>query len=282
MATVVAFHAHPDDEVLLTGGTLARLAAEGHRTVVVVACCGGLGPQTPQSRGVLADPETRLAELRASAARLGVDRVVHLGFADSGHGPLLFPDPPGQVRFARADPDEAAAKLAALLREEGADLLLSYDPQGQYGHRDHVMVHRVGARAAALAGPVRVLEGTAPRETVALLFIPVRALGLVVRHDLAAMRAGFTPRAAITHRVDVRRFAAQKQAALAAHRTAVYGRGRTARLFRLAIRLPVPVFGLVAGREWYAEPGARTARPIGDALQPAAPATGPAQGTVRR
>jgi LmbE family N-acetylglucosaminyl deacetylase len=282
MATVVAFHAHPDDEVLLTAGTLARLAAEGHRTVVVVACCGGLDPQTPQSRGVLADPATRLAELRASAAQLGVARVVHLGYADSGHGPLLFPDPPGQVRFARADPDEAAAKLAALLREEGADLLLSYDPQGQYGHRDHVMVHRVGARAAGLAGPVRVLEATAPRETVALLFTPVRALGLVVRHDLAAMRAGFTPRAAITHRVDVRRFAAQKQAALAAHRTPVYGRGRTARLFRLAIRLPVPVFGLVAGREWFAEPGARTVRPIGDVLQSAAPAAGPAQGTVRR
>src|SRR5690242_10043065 len=131
MATVVAFHAHPDDEVLLTGGTLARLAAEGHRTVVVVACCGGLG----------ADPATRLAELRASAARLGVARVVHLGYADSGHGPVLYPDPPGQVRFARADPDEAAGKLAALLREEGADLLLSYDPLGQYGHRDHVMVH---------------------------------------------------------------------------------------------------------------------------------------------
>jgi len=102
MATVVAFHAHPDDEVLLTGGTLARLAAEGHRTVVVVACCGGLG----------ADPETRLAELRVSAARLGVARVVHLGYADSGHGPVLYPDPPGQVRFARADPDEAAGKLA--------------------------------------------------------------------------------------------------------------------------------------------------------------------------
>ena len=102
MATVVAFHAHPDDEVLLTGGTLARLAAEGHRTVVVVACCGGLG----------ADPETRLAELRVSAARLSVARVVHLGYADSGHGPVLYPDPPGQVRFARADPDEAAGKLA--------------------------------------------------------------------------------------------------------------------------------------------------------------------------
>jgi len=198
-----------------------------------------------------------------------VARVVHLGYADSGHGPVLFPDPPGQVRFVRADPDEAAGKLAALLREEGADLLLSYDAQGHYGHRDHVMVHRVGTRAAALAGPVRVLEGTAPRETVALLFTPVRALGLVVRHDLAAMRAAFTPRSAITHRVDVRRFAAQKQAALAAHRTQVYGRGRAGRLFRLLVRLPVPLFGLVAGREWYAEPGAVSARPIGDVLQPA-------------
>jgi len=77
MATVVAFHAHPDDEVLLTGGTLARLAAEGHRTVVVVACCGGLG----------ADPETRLAELRVSAARLSVAQRVHGG---SNEGLELF------------------------------------------------------------------------------------------------------------------------------------------------------------------------------------------------
>ena len=100
--------------------------------------------------------------------------------------------------------------------------------------------------------------------------------------EVEAMRVGFTPRAAITHRIDVRRFAAQKQAALPAHRTAVHGRGRAAPLFRLLVRLPVPVFGLVAGREWFAEPGARTARPVGDVLQPAAPATGPAQGTVRR
>ena len=106
----------------------------------------------------------------------------------------------------------------------------------------------------------------------------MRALGLVVRHDLAAMRAGFTPRAAITHRIDVRRFAAQKQAALAAHRTQVYGRGRAGRLFRLLVRLPVSLFGLVAGWEWFAEPGAESARPIGDVLQPAARA----EGTVRR
>jgi LmbE family N-acetylglucosaminyl deacetylase len=271
MATVLAFHAHPDDEVLLTGGTLARLAAAGHRTVVVVACCGGLG------KGTIADPETRLAELRASAARLGVARVEHLGYADSGHGPVLFPDPPGQVRFARADLDEAAAKLAALIRAEHADVLLSYDPHGAYGHRDHVRVHQVGARAAELSGPVRVLEATAPREMIAALFTPLRVLRLVVRQDLAAMRAGFTPRSAITHRVDVRRFAAQKQAALAAHRTQVYSRGRAARLFRVLVLLPAPLFGLVCGREWFAEPGAATTRIIGDILQPA-----PSEASVTR
>jgi LmbE family N-acetylglucosaminyl deacetylase len=89
MATVVAFHAHPDDEVLLTGGTLARLAAEGHRVIIVMATDGVVGRLPgPGTR-------TRLDELRESASVLGAARVEHLGYADSGHGPVLFPDPPG-------------------------------------------------------------------------------------------------------------------------------------------------------------------------------------------
>jgi len=186
MATVVAFHAHPDDEVLLTGGTLARLAAEGHRVVIVVATDGIMGPATrPGTRD-------RLAELRASAAHLGAARVAHLGYADSGHGPVLYPDPPDRPRFVRADPGEAAAKLAALIKDEGADLLLSYDPQGGYGHRDHVRVHEVGARAAAITG-IRVMEATLPRELVIRALSPVRVPRLVVRHDRRAISAGFTP-----------------------------------------------------------------------------------------
>src|SRR5215472_2449651 len=144
MATIVAFHAHPGDEVLLTGGTIARLAAEGHRVVIVTATNGEIWPGEHQGR--------RLEELRASAAILGADKAVHLAYADSGHGPVLFDDPPGRTRFARADVAEAAVKLAALLAAERADLLLSYDPQGGCGHRDHVRVHQVGARAAELAG----------------------------------------------------------------------------------------------------------------------------------
>ena len=272
MATILAFHAHPDDEVLLTGGTLARLAAQGHRVIIVLACAGGLG------QGAIANPETRLGELRASGSNLGVARVVHLGYADSGHGPVLFPDPPGQVRFARADLDEAAARLAGLIREERADVLLSYDPQGGYGHRDHVRVHQVSVRAAEMSaemtGSVRLLEATVPRELIVRLFTPLRLFGLLTRFDLPNPRTAFTPRSAITHRVDVRRFAAQKQAALAAHRSQIYGRGRAGRLFRVLVALPVPIFGLLCGREWFAEPGAlasASGAASGDILRSAAP-----------
>jgi LmbE family N-acetylglucosaminyl deacetylase len=247
MATVVAFHAHPDDEVLLTGGTIAKLAAEGHRAIIVVACDGDMW----EGRG------QRLDELRASAAILGADKVAHLGYADSGHGPVLFEDPPGRTRFARADVDEAAARLAALLTDEHANLLLSYDRQGVNGHRDHVRVHQVGALAAGLAG-VRVVEATVPRELVGRIARLLLLLRLVVRYRLEEMRGYGTPQSAITHRVDVRRYAAQKRAALAAHRTPVFSRGRGARLFRSLIRTPLPMFRVACGTEWFAEPGGRT------------------------
>ncbi|HEY2315352.1 MAG TPA: PIG-L family deacetylase [Streptosporangiaceae bacterium] len=248
MATVIAFHAHPDDEVLLTGGTLARLAAEGHRVIIVVATDGVMGPADRP------DGQTRLDELRASASALGAARVVHLGYADSGHGPLLYPDPPDRKRFARADIGEAAGRLANLIRDEGADLLLSYDPRGGYGHRDHLKVHEVGAVAAELTG-IRVLEATLPRELVTVLSDPLRLLRLVVRYKQEEIRVAYTPRMSITHRVAVGRYARQKQAALAAHRSLLRAGGRTARLARVMVALPVPVYGLLFGREWFTTPG---------------------------
>lgn len=258
MATVVAFHAHPDDEVLLTGGTLARLAAGGNRVIIVVATDGVVGPAAgPGGR-------TRLEELRASASVLGAARVVHLGYADSGHGAVLYPDPPDRVRFARADAGEAAAKLASLIREEHADLLLSYDAQGGYGHRDHVKVHAVGARAAQVTG-VRVVEATLPRELVVQLSSLIRLLRLA-RYDPQDIQGSFSPRSAITHRVDVRRFASQKRAALAAHRSFVHGKGRSARLARAMLALPVPLFAVLFGREWFVDPNA-AATTSGDILR---------------
>jgi LmbE family N-acetylglucosaminyl deacetylase len=249
MATVVAFHAHPDDEALLTGGTLARLVAEGHRVVLVVACDGEMGEARPTGG------TKRLDELRASGCVLGVSRVVHLGYADSGHGPVLFPDPADRARFVSASPDEAAERLADLLREERAEILVGYDPNGGYRHRDHIRVHEVATRAAQLAGTPRLMEATLPREPILRAYKVVSTLRLVRRYDGAEVRRSFTARGEITHRIDVRRYADKKRAALACHASQTSGTGRSARLFGLMTRLPLPVFGLLFGREYYVEVG---------------------------
>jgi LmbE family N-acetylglucosaminyl deacetylase len=114
MATLVCFHAHPDDEVISTGGTIARAAAEGHRVVLVVATNGEHG-EVPDDLGpdeTLAD--RRRAETEASARVLGVARVVWLGYTDSG---MTGWDQNGHPdSFHRADPDEAGARLAEVLR----------------------------------------------------------------------------------------------------------------------------------------------------------------------
>ncbi len=123
--TLVAFHAHPDDEALLTAGTMARAASEGQRVVLVLATDGGAGLAAEEWKhdGLLGD--RRLDEARRSADVLGVARVEWLGYADSGSGPEPEPDLPGRVRFCRAPLEQAAERLAAVLRTEQADVLLS-------------------------------------------------------------------------------------------------------------------------------------------------------------
>ncbi|MFT3898976.1 MAG: PIG-L family deacetylase [Gordonia sp. (in: high G+C Gram-positive bacteria)] len=242
MPTVVVFHAHPDDEVILTGGTIARLAAEGHRVVVVVATDGNVGGPRPHP----GDEADRIAELRASAAELGAHRVEALGYADSGHGPLFYPDPPGRVRFARADVDAAAGRLAEILRDEQADVLLSYEANGGYGHRDHVRVHHVGERAAELAGTPRVLYATMPRETLMRGLRRSQRLHLPYLYPADVVPTAYSPAATITHRIDVRPYARAKKRAALCHASQVPPRARF---------VPMALFRLVGGREWFVERG---------------------------
>ena len=150
MATIVFFHAHPDDEAIATAGTMAALSDAGHRVVLVTATRGELG-EIPE--GLLAEGESladrRRAELTEACRVLGVARQTYLDYLDSGMAGEATNDRPGS--FAAADVDEAAAALAGILTEETADVLVTYDEHGGYGHPDHVQVHRVGMRAAALA-----------------------------------------------------------------------------------------------------------------------------------
>ncbi|MEB3032638.1 PIG-L deacetylase family protein [[Mycobacterium] nativiensis] len=245
MATVVAFHAHPDDEAVLTGGTLARAAADGHRVVVVVATDGRVSND---------DADVRLDELRSSARILGVHRVECLGYADSGFGTEFYPDPPGRVRFARADVEDAAQRLAAILRDEDADLLLSYQANGGYGHRDHVQVHHVGKRAAELADTRRVLEATMPRELLTRIGNVARLLRLPAPYGRDVVRTAYAPASEITHRINVFRFARQKRDAFAAHRSQIGNNRAAAMLFDALLRMPPQAAGLLFGREWFVDP----------------------------
>ena len=261
--TLLAFHAHPDDEALLTAGTMARAAAEGHRVILVVATDGneGLASSSFVADGRLG--ATRLDELRASARALGVARVEHLGYSDSGLGPEMLPDPPGQTRFIRAEVGEAAQRLTDILLEESVDVLLTYDANGGYGHRDHVMAYQVASRAAELAHTPRVLHATVPRDTIC------RAIALVSRFyrfpaafDPTSFERAFSPQTDITHRVNVLRYASAKRASMRAHAsqaTADRGADRTLAAF---LRIPRPLYDVVFGREWFVDPAHPPGAPV--------------------
>jgi LmbE family N-acetylglucosaminyl deacetylase len=252
--TLVSFHAHPDDESIQTGGVLAKAAAEGHRVVLVVATKGEHGEV---NEGVLAEGETlaerRVAETLRSAEILGIDRVEFLGYIDSGMEGTPENDAPES--FWSADVDEAAERLAAILRTESADVLTVYDDHGGYDHPDHVQVHRVGVRAGELAGTPRVYEATVDRDEVKRFAkehqSEMEAGGIDPPEGLEdpdAITIG-VPGSQITTRVDVSDFADRKRAALAAHTSQVDDT-------HFFLALPLDVFRELFGQEWFVRRGA--------------------------
>lgn len=184
--TVVVLHAHPDDEAIFTGGTLRLLADRGVRTVVVFATDGALGVapdgSTSDELGAL-----RRAEAEASALHLGVERVVWLGFADSG---LTLPARSTSTNRAAHAPlvhvplDEVAGAVRHLLVEEHATSLVGYDAHGIYGHPDHVVVHRAGSLATTGTEVVTRYEATVDREH--LHFVETHLVAEARRAGLAA------------------------------------------------------------------------------------------------
>ena len=218
MATLVTFHAHPDDESIAMGGVMAKASDEGHRVVLVVATRGEHGEVED---GFLGEGEPlwrrREQETRASAAILGVARVEFLGYVDSGM--IGTPENDLPESFWQADVEEAAARLAAILTEEGADVVTIYDEHGQYGHPDHIQVHRVGLRAAELAGTPRVYMNTLNRDHLKRSFAALEESGAEVPEDLDSDFLDILgePEERITTTVDIRPWLARKRASMAAH-----------------------------------------------------------------
>lgn len=252
VATLVFVHAHPDDEALLTAGTMARASAEGHRVVLVSATDGAAGLTSTEFADDLA--ATRAAELEHSAGLLGTARLVNWAYADSGI------DGQREGGFASGDLDAQVQRLVDLLDEEDADVVVGYDPSGGYGHPDHVRVHQV-VRAAAqairsregAAGRLRVFEATLPREPIARAVHAASSLHLTPRDfDPAEFDRAWTPRDAITHRVDVRRQLAAKHASMAAHASQAAA-DDSVRTLAVLTKLPRPIYGRLVGTEYFVE-----------------------------
>lgn len=253
--TVVSFHAHPDDETVLTAGTLAHAASEGHRVVVVTATAGEAGLTSSAIAGSDDLAARRLDELRTAAGLFGCRDVRLLGYDDSGMDGKAGRD--GRA-FARVDVEEAAARLAQVLQAVDADVLTIYDPAGGYGHPDHLQVHRVGVRAAEMAKTPVVLEATVDRDALLHLLGWLRRLGLLrwapAEWQPERLAGAYTDRAQLTHRVDVRGHIRAKRAAMAAHTSqAAADRGR--RSLKLFLALPPPLYRRVFGYEWFKEQG---------------------------
>jgi len=250
MATLVTFHAHPDDESIATGGVMAKAADAGHRVVLVVATRGEHGEV---AEGLL-DPgeelwRRRVTETRASAAILGVARVEFLGYVDSGM--IGTPENDRPESFWQADVGEAAARLAAILVEESADVLTVYDENGGYGHPDHIQVHRVGVRAGQLAGTPKVYMNTVDRDYVQRLMDQAAESGAEMPDDAPSgdVEIGVSGDR-ITTTVDVRPWLARKRAAMAAHASQI---SETSFFLAMAPEM----FENGFGQEWFVLCGSR-------------------------
>jgi LmbE family N-acetylglucosaminyl deacetylase len=245
MATLVSFHAHPDDESIACGGVMRKAADEGHRVVLVVATRGEVGEVED---GFLDDGEElwqrRVRETHAAAEILGAARVEFLGYVDSGMMGEPTNDAPGT--FWTADVEEAARKLAAILTEENADVLTCYDDHGGYGHPDHIQVHRVGMRAAELAGTGRVYQSTMNRDQMRRGAAEMAAQQGIEQPELPDDFG--TPEAELTTAVDVRKYAVEKRAAMRAHASQI-----SEQSFFLA--MSDEMFAHAFGTEWFIRVG---------------------------
>ncbi|MFE9908225.1 N-acetyl-1-D-myo-inositol-2-amino-2-deoxy-alpha-D-glucopyranoside deacetylase [Streptomyces clavifer] len=237
-------HAHPDDESINNGATMARYAAEGAHVTLVTCTLGEEGEVIPPGLAHLAADRDdtlgahRVGELAAAMRELGVTDHRFLGgpgrYRDSGMTGTEQNHRPGA--FWAADPDEAAGHLVQVIRSVRPQVMITYDPDGGYGHPDHIQAHRVAMRAASLAADPAYGEGSGdpyaiakiywnrvPRSVVEQAFAHLRDTAPDAFPGIAAIDdvPGVVDDARITAEIDGAAYAAAKTAAMRAHATQI-------------------------------------------------------------
>ena len=237
-------HAHPDDETIGTGATMARYAAEGAHVTLVTCTLGEEGEiLVPELAHLASDQDDglgthRIGELAAACAALGVTDHRFLGgpgrWRDSGMMGTPQNDRPDC--FWQADLDEATRALVAVVREVRPQVVVTYDDNGGYGHPDHIQAHRVTVAALrAAADPGYAPESGAPWTVAELYYsaMPKSVLQAGIDHLKAAGQTNFfgadsaddlpfgTPDELVTTEIDARAHLPAKLAAMRAHATQI-------------------------------------------------------------
>ncbi|WP_093799232.1 N-acetyl-1-D-myo-inositol-2-amino-2-deoxy-alpha-D-glucopyranoside deacetylase [Streptomyces sp. Wb2n-11] len=236
-------HAHPDDESINNGATMAKYAAEGARVTLVTCTLGEEGEVIPPALAHLAADRDdtlgahRIAELAAAMKELGVTDHRFLGgpgrFRDSGM--MGVPQNHREGAFWAAPVDEAAAYLVEVVRSVRPQVLVTYDPDGGYGHPDHIQAHRVAMRAADLAADPDFRPDLGVPHTIAKIYWN-RVPRTYAEDGFARLRAaavsfsgtaavddipGVVDDARITTEIDGAPYAGAKTAAMRAHATQI-------------------------------------------------------------
>jgi LmbE family N-acetylglucosaminyl deacetylase len=224
--TLMAVHAHPDDEASSTGGVLAKYSDEGVRTVVVTCTNGEFG-DTPggvkpgeDGHDEQAVAEIRLAELRESCKHLGVTELELLGYHDSGMPDWEYKNRPDA--FCNVPESEVAGRIGALIERYRPQIVISYDPEGAYQHPDHVHAARCEAAAAAASPiPAKFYQTAMRRSDWRELWDALREQGVEVPdvRDIPPemLRQMEERERRITTNIDIRPVLERKRAALQAH-----------------------------------------------------------------
>jgi N-acetyl-1-D-myo-inositol-2-amino-2-deoxy-alpha-D-glucopyranoside deacetylase len=247
-------HAHPDDESINNGATMAKYAAEGAQVTLVTCTLGEGGEVIPPELAHLTGAalgEHRLGELTAAMRALGVEDFRLLGgpgrYRDSGM--MGLPDNDDPACFWQADVDTAATSLAEVIREVRPQVLVTYDDHGGYGHPDHIQAHRVAMRAAELAADAgweipKIYWNRVPRTVAEDSFVrlqeDVPALPFTKTATVDDV-PGVVDDERITTVIDGTAHAAAKTAAMSAHATQIEV-APAAPYFVLSNELAQPVF----------------------------------------
>lgn len=245
MNCVVFLHAHPDDEALLSGGTLRGLHQKGIRTVVIFLTNGERGLADTNSSTALG--EQRKHEALKSSKILGVSKTYFLDYGDSGLHAEFAESP---VRL-----EEMCERVKAILEIEQPNTFITYDAEGGYGHPDHKIIHRIGRQLLDVIDVPNQLEVTIDRSVIASTLDRLRyAIKLLERlhflqsKDVYELADRFSPSADIAYRINVRPYATAKRSALKAHASQSTGGMRTLRIMTL---IPNLIFKRLFGTEWY-------------------------------